>query len=213
MTGKALLNALLVAGGIAAAASIWAGAMLLPSPASRETPSSSAQAQAPAQAPTQAPAQAPPARIDPAAFGGLPTSLAMAPPASQASLSGPRSMSFPGTSFPMTSTPAASLPQSPVAATSPGESLQSIGATFTDTLVGAALPDFGGASALDGPADAGLDQPVSQADLAAPDVAPPTGKIIVIDHSEGTKLDPLRQRNWDLNSAQVIPPIAPAPRR
>lgn len=35
--------------------------------------------------------------------------------------------------------------------------------------------------------------------------APPRQRVI--DASEGTKLDPLRNRSWDLNSAQTIPPL------
>ncbi len=65
---------------------------------------------------------------------------------------------------------------------------------------------------------------MQQADLAEAPAPPagPRGRIIVIDASEGTKLDPLRQKNWDLNAVQVIPPMttpgmttpgAPAPRR
>lgn len=110
---------------------------------------------------------------------------------------------------PVSATPGiASLPLS--ATSLAGTPLQSIGDTFSGSTA-RALPELGGAAALDGPADAGLEEPVSQAALADPQVPPPTGKIIVLDASEGTKLDPLRQRNWDLNSAHAVPQIKPQP--
>ena len=83
--------------------------------------------------------------------------------------------------------------------------LQSLGATFSNSTLSSALPQLGGAAALDGPADAGLEERVNASTLPDPQVPPPTGKIIALDASEGTKLDPLRQRNWDLNATQQVP--------
>jgi UPF0755 protein len=38
-------------------------------------------------------------------------------------------------------------------------------------------------------------------------IAPtPSGRPVIIDASEGTALDPLKARNWDLNSAKTVPP-------
>ena len=219
MTGKALTNSLLansllansllVAGGVAAAAAIWAGAILLPAPTGTQlalAPQTSLET--PPLAPDQSqdvrmPASEP-IKADPAAFGVLPAQLASALPARQSMLDRAGSLSGSATFLAPTSLAASALAPS---------TLQSIGATFTDSVLGTTLPALGGAAELDGPADAGLDQHVAQADVNEPQVAPPTGKIIVIDHSEGTKLDPLRQRNWDLNSAQVIPPMAAASKR
>lgn len=186
MTSKALTNALLVAGGIAAASAIWAGAMLLPPAAS--TPQAAPAAYERTEALTLRASSAPPA------FGVLPLAMTPAAPARKSMLDSAGNMPLPSTSL----------------ATAP---LQSIGATFSGAIANAALPELGGAAALDGPADAGLDEPVVHAELPKPSVAPPKGKIIVIDASEGTKLDPLRQRNWDLNSVQAIPPMVATPKR
>lgn len=196
MIRKSPLNGRLIAAGVASAVAIWAGAFLLPdlvpapSPAQSTAPSPAATT---ASGPHTALAAAP---IDPAAFGSLQMSMAPAAPPPRASILeavGP---------VPLTSLSLASP-------------LQSIGATFAEPVAGVGLPELGGASALDGPADAGLDSPVaksSEADIAGPSVPPPRGKIIAIDASEGTKIDPLRQRNWDLNAVQVIPPMPkPAP--
>lgn len=221
MTSKALTNALLVASGIAAASAVWAGAILLPArapaPQPVAAPPQAVAAVPPPQAvsipepapqppvaaafPAPAPSAAPSPRpapafvgLGPAAFGVLP--VAMAPAGSarmKMMLDSAQRMSLPSTS----------LSAAP---------LQSIGATFGDAVSSAILPELGGAAALDGPADAGLDDPVDHAELPEPSVAPPTGKIIVIDASEGTKLDPLRQKNWDLNSTQAIPPMVAAPK-
>ena len=202
MTSKASIKSFLVAGGVAAAVAIWAGAFLLPVPTSAPatatataSASASATASAPrlpamtAAAPVVAPAAAP---VDPAVFGAL--QMSMAPPAPT-----PRvSILHAAGPVPLTSTSLASTP------------LLSIGATFAEPVAGTGLADFGGASALDGPADAGLESPVArsgEADTAGLSPPPPRGKIIAIDASEGTKIDPLRQRNWDLNAVQVIPPM------
>jgi len=90
-----------------------------------------------------------------------------------------------------------------------------------------ALPPPTGPDALDGPED------LTASDHAAPRTSehaslirsqgleprrqesqrpPPTGPVVVIDASEGTTLDPLRQKNWDLNAVQVIPALKPETR-
>ena len=274
MTSKAPLNGLLIVGGVVAAAAIWAGAFLLPSPAPRQPAltasgpdttlvlaASQPAPEAPAPEPQVEPVAAPAAvaqdpapalvavasaPIDKAAFGSL--QVSMEPPAPEAPAPEPQvepvaapttvaqdpapepvavasapvdtaafgslqlsmeppalpqrvSMLDAAGSVPLTSISFASTP------------LQSIGATFAEPVAGMGLPEFGGASALDGPADSGLDSPVTRSDEAdahGPSVSPPRGKIIAIDASEGTKIDPLRQRNWDLNAVQVIPPM-PSP--
>jgi UPF0755 protein len=194
MTSRATINALLLASGAAVGAGVWAAATLVSAPvAPDQTPAPIAALERPEPAPAASPAPVP-ANIDPAAFGVLPASVAPA-----------------ATSRVTMMNDAAQMPSTPASLTT--TPLQSIVATFAAPLPGAGLPDLGGAAALDGPADAGLDEPVVQADLRQPPVAPPTGKIIAIDASEGTKLDPLRQRNWDLNSVQVVPPMAPARQR
>ncbi|MDP2355611.1 MAG: hypothetical protein Q8M31_06070 [Beijerinckiaceae bacterium] len=180
MTIKAPINGRLVAGGVAAAVAVWAGAFLLPAP---RTPAVTVSGPGIALA-------APP--VDPAVFGALQMSMAPPPPAPRVSI-----LDAAGR-VPLTSISLASTP------------LQSIGATFAEPVAGTGLPELGGASALDGPADAGLDSPVArsgEADTANLYPPPPRGKIIAIDASEGTKIDPLRQRNWDLNAVQVIPPM------
>ncbi len=229
MTSTASINGFLVAGGVLVAAAIWAGAIFLPAPAARGaapllpamtalapeaprlqplaepvtplaepvTPPTVALAIVPDAAPQSAAVAA--ARIDPAIFGVLQTS--MAPPA----LAQRVSILNAAGAVPLTSVALASTP------------LQSIGATFGDTVAGVG-PELGGASALDGPADSGLDVPVArsgEAEMASAAPPPPRGKILVIDASEGTRIDPLRQRNWDLNAVQVIPamPTSAPPRR
>lgn len=223
MTSKAPLNGLLIVGGVVAAAAIWAGAFLLPSPAPRQPAltasgpdtmlvfaASQPAPEAPAPEPQVEPVAAPTtvaqdpapepvavasAPVDTAAFGSL--QVSMEPPALPQRVS----MLDAAGSVPLTSISFASTP------------LQSIGATFAEPVAGMGLSEFGGASALDGPADSGLDSPVTRSDEAdahGPSVSPPRGKIIAIDASEGTKIDPLRQRNWDLNAVQVIPPM-PSP--
>lgn len=121
--------------------------------------------------------------IDPAAFGKLP--VALAAPALP---------------------PRPSLLDKPTMLALAANPLQNLAESFAQSPVEAALPGMGGGpSPLDGPADAGLEIPVIAADVAQP--APPTGKVIAIDASEGTKLDPLRQRAWDLNATQVVPSL------
>ena len=229
MTSNATLNGLLVAGGVTAAAAVWAAAILLPAPGARApAPVSAAapveaaiapvvaapvvpaqselqtKAEAAAIEPVSSPAPAPApvvtaARIDPAVFGALtsPSAPPVAPPRV--------SMLESAGSIPLTSLSLAATP------------VQSIGATFAEPLAGSEAPELGGASPLDGPADAGLEDKVAKSEFAeAPNDPPaPRGKIIVIDASEGTKLDPLRQKNWDLNAVQVIPQMTPssAPKR
>ncbi len=225
MTSKAPVNGLLVAGGVGVAAAVWAAAILLPAPASRapapallaavapaEPTAPREQAQAEPEGDAQAPAEtaaapsaqpspviaAPP--IDPSVFGALTADMtpAIAPRVTMLEATG----TVPISSLSLAATP-----------------LHSIGATFAEPLAGSQAPELGGVSPLDGPADAGLEERVERTELAEAPTAPPgpRGKIIVIDASEGTKLDPLRQRNWDLNAVQVIPPISapatPAPRR
>lgn len=224
MTSTSPLNGLIIVGGVATAAAIWAGALLLPAPAHRQPtltgpapdttlalavsppapatpapepepqvdPSPTATAIAQDSAPAPNPVAVAAGPIDPAAFGSL--QMHMQPPAA------PQRVSILDTagSVPLTALSLASTP------------LQSIGATFAEPVAGIGLPELGGASALDGPADSGLDSPVArsdEADAPGPSVSPPRGKIIAIDASEGTKIDPLRQRNWDLNAVQVIPPM------
>ncbi|MFN3891495.1 MAG: hypothetical protein ACK4MV_13935 [Beijerinckiaceae bacterium] len=213
MTSKASMNALLVAAGVAAASAIWAAAIFLPAPSdgkpmaiaelrpalapaapgmAAEPFAPIAQEQAPP-APDAAAQEAPVtppalASASPAAFGSLPSFMSSATPPLRASL----------------------LDNvAPLALAS--TSIQSIGATFANPPSLPGLPDFGGAAQLDGPADTGLDEPVVQAALPDPRAPAPTGRIIVIDASEGTKLDPLRQKNWDLNAVQVIPSSVMAP--
>lgn len=67
-----------------------------------------------------------------------------------------------------------------------------------------------------GAAPTTLPEPAAAAGSAEPAPAPARRKIV--DASEGTALDPLRARGWDLNAAQNVPngaenPAAPAPRR
>ncbi len=242
MTGKATINAILIAAGVVAGVGIWTAAILLPEPAARTpapllaapewqpeqslaslapdvsapTPgvqTADAMSAPPAETPFDLPAElraelrtqlpadppaapSPPAvaaQVDPAVFGALRPSFEATPPSRVSLLESAGPLSLTSTSF-------ASAP------------LQSIGATFSDPVAGLTLPELGGAAALDGPADAGLDEPVLRADAPGPAVAP-QGKIIAIDASEGTKLDPLRQRNWDLNAVQVIPPSVTLPKR
>ena len=189
-------NATFIAIAGAVAAAVWAGAVLLPEPVIRQLDPRALRGAIveprPAQPSPPAMAEAPPAApVDPAAFGQL--TLELAPARAQA---------------PVTMLGNASGP--PLMSSSLGAStLQSIGATFTDSSLASALPQLGGAASLDGPADAGLDERVNEAALPDPQVRPPSGKIIALDASEGTKLDPLRQRNWDLNATQQVPPIKP----
>ncbi|MBX9757488.1 MAG: hypothetical protein K2Y29_01840 [Beijerinckiaceae bacterium] len=210
-------NAVLIAIAGSAAAAVWAGALFLPEPALRRLdplslrPPAQASARekatapppaeivsapeppAPEEAPVAFAAVAPPAYVDPAIFGHLHADIAPpAPPAPPL----PSMVSGPGALPLMSSSLAAST-------------LQSLGATFSDSALASALPQLGGAAALDGPADAGLEDRVNEASLPDPQVPPPTGKIIALDASEGTKLDPLRQRNWDLNATQQVPALTP----
>ena len=186
---------LAIAGAVAAA--VWAGAVLLPEPVIRQLDPRALRGAIvepepePAQpAPVATAREAPqPAPVDPAAFGQL--TLELAPARAQP----PMTMLGNANGLPLMSSSLTTL--------------QSIGATFADTTLASALPQLGGAAALDGPADAGLDERVNAAALPDPQVPPPTGKIIALDASEGTKLDPLRQRNWDLNATQQVPPITP----
>lgn len=203
MTSKASRNAILAACGIASAAGVYAAAVFLappppaPAPAVAEAialPEAQAGTTA-AHAPQPAPQPAPPAlpsfaNVDPAAFGVLPVTMSAAP---------------------LTPLRGSLLDTTKPLAISSTTSLETIGATFADP--GSGMPQLGGASALDGPADAGLSERVTQSAVVEPQAPPPKGKIIVIDASEGTKLDPLRQRNWDLNAVQVIPPSVPTTQR
>jgi UPF0755 protein len=196
-------NAIFIAIAGTVAAAMWAGAILLPEPAIRqldpralrgsvvEPAPEPAEAAPVAVAEAPAPAPPPPRPADPAVFGALP--LDMAPARAPA----PVTM--------LNSTGAMPLMSSALAP----NTLQSLGATFSDSALAAALPQLGGAAALDGPADAGLEERVNEAAIPDPQVPPPTGKIIALDASEGTKLDPLRQRNWDLNAAHQVPAITP----
>jgi hypothetical protein len=121
--------------------------------------------------------------VDPTAFGKLPVAIAApAPP------------------------PRPSLLDKPAMLALAVNPLQNLAESFAQSPVEAALPGMGGRpSPLDGPADAGMEIPVIAADVAPQ--APLTGKVIALDASEGTKLDPLRQRAWDLNATQVVPPL------
>ncbi|HEY8579392.1 MAG TPA: endolytic transglycosylase MltG [Beijerinckiaceae bacterium] len=47
--------------------------------------------------------------------------------------------------------------------------------------------------------------PVGTTPVAATPALAPNGRPRIVDASEGTRLDPLRNRSWDLNSAQTIP--------
>lgn len=197
MTSKASRIALIAGVGMASASAAFVAAVLLTAPAAQSPSPAPVQAAAPAVAPAETlPAEAAPAlptfaNIDPAAFGVLPASMSSTPlpPLRGAMLEN-----------------ASPLPLSSMS------SLQSIGATFADP-VASGMPQLGGASALDGPADAGLEERVAQSAVAPQAPPTPKGKIIVLDASEGTKLDPLRQRNWDLNAVQVIPPSVPTTQR
>jgi hypothetical protein len=42
-------------------------------------------------------------------------------------------------------------------------------------------------------------------DPGAASVTPRDRKIVILDASEGTRLDPLKQKNWDLNATHVLP--------
>jgi hypothetical protein len=80
-----------------------------------------------------------------------------------------------------------------------------------------ALPPPTGADALDGPEEFTAREPAApeaseHAALVEPQRPRTAGPVIVIDASEGTRLDPLRQKNWDLNAVQVIPAITPPKR-
>lgn len=228
MTSASPVNITLVAGGVVVAAAIWACAILLPAPAARDPAAPNPAPLSIATQPTTpepehepvmaAPAVTPaapqeslteiaqrqssiaPAPADPMVFGALPMSMESPAPSPRVSI-----LEAAG-SVPLTSMALASTP------------LHSIGAAFANTVIGVG-PELGGASVLDGPADSGLDVPVARSDEAelagAAGPPPPRGKIIVLDASEGTKLDPLRQRNWDLNAVQVIPPMptSASPRR
>jgi UPF0755 protein len=94
-----------------------------------------------------------------------------------------------------------------------------------------------GAAALDGPIDSVSDDPAPAppADLAAAAALPTTGTASeggasgqgpagmqmaahvppehpkIIDVSEGTNLDPLREKNYDLNSAKTVPDFGKLP--
>lgn len=197
MTSKASRNAILAACGIASAAGAYAAAVFLAAPPPAPAPAvAGAEAVAPptvtaAHAPQPAPPALPSfANVDPAAFGVLPVTMSAAP---------------------LTPLRGSLLDTTKPLAISSTTSLETIGATFADP--GSGMPQLGGASALDGPADAGLSERVTQSAVVEPQAPPPKGKIIVIDASEGTKLDPLRQRNWDLNAVQVIPPSVPTTQR
>lgn len=80
-----------------------------------------------------------------------------------------------------------------------------------------ALPPPTGADALDGPEEISAREPAApeaseHAALVEPQRPRTAGPVIIIDASEGTRLDPLRQKNWDLNAVQVIPAITPEKR-
>lgn len=51
--------------------------------------------------------------------------------------------------------------------------------------------------------------PISQGDAAAPAARPVVRRAF--DASEGTALDPLRSKGWDLNATQNVPGPAPQP--
>ncbi len=56
---------------------------------------------------------------------------------------------------------------------------------------------------LDGPAPAVEDTPLA---YSAPTNLAPNGKPRILDASEGTALDPLRDKSWDLNSPKTVDP-------
>jgi UPF0755 protein len=225
MTGKALSNLLFAAGGVVVASAVWAGAMLLPSPPVRLEASRSAPE---AEAPTSAPAHdaQSSAAIAPAAPAAGPSGKAEAasqPAAAAVPSPAPLMATMDRNAFGMllpltiTSAPVQRMtmldslaPISLAPSALPPGALESIGATFAEPAL-QALPQLGGAAALDGPADAGLEERVNQAELQDPKVPSPTGRIIALDASEGTKIDPLRQRNWDLNAVQNVPALQPPP--
>jgi len=66
-------------------------------------------------------------------------------------------------------------------------------------------------SPLDGPigeqGDPAISDPVADAGAAAQGRRGPRAVAGVVDASEGTKLDPLRSRGWDLNAGHDVPPI------
>jgi UPF0755 protein len=46
----------------------------------------------------------------------------------------------------------------------------------------------------------------------------PSGRAVALDASEGTPLDPLKDKSWDLNSVKIVPspegePAPPEPRK
>ena len=61
----------------------------------------------------------------------------------------------------------------------------------------------GRGGALDGAAPAG-----AMACTGAPVNTAPNGKPRIFDASEGTALDPLRDRSWDLNSPKTVDPAS-----
>ncbi len=60
----------------------------------------------------------------------------------------------------------------------------------------------GRGGALDGPVDGALAYTGGPVNMA------PNGKPRIFDASEGTALDPLRDKSWDLNSAKTVDPSA-----
>lgn len=112
--------------------------------------------------------------------------------------------------------------------------LDKIGQSFATANLNFEIRQPGYVEALDGPApslgvgtgsDAGagaVEGASSEAGATAQRVAeaalapsiprtplPPGGKVLIYDASQGTDIDPLLQKNWDLNSVQVIPPLKP----
>jgi UPF0755 protein len=58
---------------------------------------------------------------------------------------------------------------------------------------------------LDGPAPAVEDTPLAYSPTTPTNLAP-NGKPRILDASEGTALDPLRDKSWDLNSPKTVDP-------
>lgn len=145
---------------------------------------SQTQLPAPQATEAQSPARAE-SPVDLAAFGGLP-----------ATVDAPVSPARPSLAASLTALPVAVSPAP----------LQTVAASFAQSPLAAAMPGLETASSLlDGPAASDPTPPAVQAEERP---ARARGAMVVaFDASEGTSLDPLRARAWDLNATQVLPPL------
>lgn len=67
----------------------------------------------------------------------------------------------------------------------------------------------GSDSGIDRVEEADEPKPQEDAAVAAPVAGAPTGLVKVLDASEGTKLDPLKDKTYDLNSPKTVPQLRP----